>query len=247
MDRGDIAKLPFSDDVGPESRLLMRRNVRATRRGARAVPHVRRRSLHGPARRRPARVDDGCVHRLGPLSLFAAVLGWNGSRVNYLRNSVKVVIDAYDGSTAFYVFDTDGSDHRRVSRALSDALQGRRGDAGRISRAHVRYPELLLALQADVYGLYHMTNPEVFYNREDLWTVATDGGHEPAARRRRPRRWSRTSSSMKLPGETRPEFVEMPAVLAGQSQQPDRMDRRTERRRALRRRRSSTTFPRSNT
>ena len=43
-------------------------------------------------------------------------------------------------------------------------------------RAHVRYPELLLSLQADVYGLYHMTDPEVFYNREDQWTVATETG-----------------------------------------------------------------------
>ena len=43
-------------------------------------------------------------------------------------------------------------------------------------RKHVRYPELLLTLQAEVYGLYHMTDPEAFYNREDLWTVATEVG-----------------------------------------------------------------------
>ena len=43
-------------------------------------------------------------------------------------------------------------------------------------RKHLRYPELLLKLQASVYGLYHMTDPEVFYNREDLWTVATEVG-----------------------------------------------------------------------
>ncbi len=52
-------------------------------------------------------------------------------------------------------------------------------------RSHVRYPELLLELQAAVYGLYHMTNPEAFYNREDLWTVATevrgDGSREQAS------------------------------------------------------------------
>jgi len=50
-------------------------------------------------------------------------------------------------------------------------------------RKHVRYPELLLKLQAEVYGLYHMTNPEVFYNREDLWTVATEVGTDESARR----------------------------------------------------------------
>ncbi len=49
-------------------------------------------------------------------------------------------------------------------------------------RAHVRYPELLLSLQADVYGLYHMTDPEVFYNREDQWTVATRNQLGPGRR-----------------------------------------------------------------
>jgi uncharacterized membrane protein (UPF0182 family) len=75
-------------------------------------------------------------------------------------------------------------------------------------RKHVRYPELLLKLQAEVYGLYHMTNPEVFYNREDLWTVATEVGMG---------RWRRADHQamqpnfvlMKLPGETGEEFVEI--------------------------------------
>ena len=61
-------------------------------------------------------------------------------------------------------------------------------------REHVRYPELLLSVQADVYGLYHMTDPEVFYNREDLWTVAPRRGHDAAVGDRRRSRWSRTSS-----------------------------------------------------
>ena len=55
LDRGDLAKLPFSDDVTPESRLLMRRNIRDRVADARAVPHLRRRSLHRRRRRWPAR------------------------------------------------------------------------------------------------------------------------------------------------------------------------------------------------
>ena len=92
-----------------------------------------------------------------------------------MRNSVKVVIDAYDGTTTFYVFDPQDpiiAAYRRIfpslfkdARTMPPAL-----------RKHVRYPELLLKLQAEVYGLYHMTDPEVFYNREDLWTVATEVG-----------------------------------------------------------------------
>jgi hypothetical protein len=72
----------------------------------------------------------------------------------------------------------------------------------------VRYPELLLKLQAEVYGLYHMTNPAVFYNREDLWTVAsevgmTEGG-EQASQAMQP-----NFVLMKLPGESGVEFVEI--------------------------------------
>jgi len=75
-------------------------------------------------------------------------------------------------------------------------------------RQHVRYPELLLKLQAEVYGLYHMTNPEVFYNREDLWTVATEAGMgeggEQITEPMQP-----NFVLMKLPGEAGTEFVEI--------------------------------------
>ncbi len=75
-------------------------------------------------------------------------------------------------------------------------------------RKHVRYPELLFRLQAEVYGLYHMTNPEVFFNREDLWTVATETGSsengDQAKQEMQP-----NFVLMKLPGESGAEFVEI--------------------------------------
>jgi hypothetical protein len=75
-------------------------------------------------------------------------------------------------------------------------------------RKHVRYPELLLKLQAEVYGLYHMTDPEAFYNREDLWTVATEvgmsEGGEQTTQAMQP-----NFVLMKLPGETGMEFAEI--------------------------------------
>ena len=94
-------------------------------------------------------------------------------RINYIRNSVKVVIDAYTGATTFYVFDA----HDPIIAAYRAIFPGLFTDASAMPpalRKHVRYPELLLAVQAAVYGLYHMTNPDVFYNREDLWSVATE-------------------------------------------------------------------------
>ena len=75
-------------------------------------------------------------------------------------------------------------------------------------RKHVRYPELLLKLQGSVYALYHMTAPEVFYNREDLWTVASEVGLSDAGEQRT-QSMEPNFVLMKLPGETNVEFVDI--------------------------------------
>jgi uncharacterized membrane protein (UPF0182 family) len=206
FNRGDIGKLPFSDDITSESRLLMRRNVRE--RVATLAPFL----AFDPdpyvvirADGRLAWVMDGfTTSDRYPYSRASTL---QGARVNYVRNSVKVVVDAYDGTTTFYVFDaTDPivQAYRAIFPALFKDASAMPADL----RAHVRYPELLLALQAEVYGLYHMTDPAVFYNREDLWTVASD---VPAGDQR-----DRASTPMEpnfvlmtLPGESKVEFVEI--------------------------------------
>ncbi|MGA8672332.1 MAG: UPF0182 family protein, partial [Terracidiphilus sp.] len=118
-----------------------------------------------------------------------------------------VVIDAYNGTTTFYVFDPVDpilGAYRRVFPCLFKDAATMPDDL----RNHLRYPESLLKLQAEVYGLYHMTDPEVFYNREDLWTVASevgmaDGG-EQTTQAMQP-----NFVLMKLPGEVSEEFVEI--------------------------------------
>ena len=191
FDRGDLGKLPFSDDVTAESRLLMRRNVRA--RVAALAPFL----TFDPD---PYVV----VHDDGRLSWimdafttsdrypYSRPYRLEHARINYLRNSVKAVIDAYDGSTTFYVFDA-ADPILTAYRAMFPALFKDVSTMPPDLRRHVRYPELLLMLQAQVYGLYHMTDPQVFYNREDLWTVASDVTAQIRARGRHCR-WSRTSS-----------------------------------------------------
>src|SRR5260370_9639536 len=92
-----------------------------------------------------------------------------------MRNSVKVVIEAYDGTTTFYVFDPQDPIIMAYRQIFPNLFQ----DAAAMPptlRKHVRYPELLLKLQAAVYGLYHMTHPQVFYNRQNLRTVASAVG-----------------------------------------------------------------------
>ena len=206
FDRGDIGKLPFSDDINAESRLLMRRNVR-DRVSALAPfltcdpdPYI----VVGEDGRLSWVMDAFTVSDSYPYSRHYR-LGENP--INYMRNSVKVVIDAYDGRTTFYVFDTDDpilGAYRRIFPGLFRNASAM--PAG--LRKHVRYPELLLKLQAEVYGLYHMTDPEVFYNREDLWTVAsevgmTEGGEQTA------QAMEPNFVLMRLPGEGGMEFVEI--------------------------------------
>jgi uncharacterized protein len=76
-------------------------------------------------------------------------------------------------------------------------------------RAHIRYPELLFRLQSSVYGLYHMTEPEVFFNREDLWTVATESTGTDNEGNQTAQPMEPNFVVMKLPGGTREEFVEI--------------------------------------
>jgi uncharacterized membrane protein (UPF0182 family) len=91
-------------------------------------------------------------------------------KFNYIRNSVKVVIDAYEGSVLFYVADP----HDPVLALYSQAFPGVFKPLKNLSedlRKHLRYPEDLFDIQADMYRTYHMVDPQVFYNQEDLWAL----------------------------------------------------------------------------
>jgi uncharacterized membrane protein (UPF0182 family) len=206
FDRGDLTKLPFSDDVNPESRLLMRRNVR-DRVAALAPfltfdldPYI----VVGNDGRLSWVMDAFTTSDSYPYSRHYAV---GNALVNYMRNSVKVVIDAYDGTTTFYVFDPQDP----IIMAYRQIFPSLFKDAATMPaslREHMRYPELLLRLQASVYGLYHMTDPQVFYNREDLWTVASEVGMDESGQQRT-QAMEPNFVLMKLPGETAVEFVEI--------------------------------------
>ena len=208
FDRGDLTKLPFSDDVNAQSRLLMRRNVRD--RVQALVPFLTFDPdpyiVVGEDGRLSWVMDAFTSSDSYPYSAHHTL---ENESINYMRNSVKAVIDAYDGTTTFYVFDSDDP----ILAAYRGIFPSLFKDASTMPawlRKHVRYPELLLSAQAEVYGLYHMTNPEVFYNREDQWTVATEtgtsqgGGGDQTTQSMQP-----NFVLMKLPDETGLEFVEI--------------------------------------
>ena len=206
FDRGDLAKVPFSDDINAQSRLLMRRNVRE--RVAALAPFLTYDPdpyiVVGDDGRLSWMMDAFTTSDAYPYSRHYSL---DGNLINYMRNSVKVVIDAYDGTTTFYVFDSQDP----IIAAYRQMFPILFKDAAVMPaalRRHVRYPELLLKMQAAVYGLYHMTDPGVFYNREDLWTVASEVGMSDSGEQK-----TLTIEPnfvlMKLPGETAVEFVEI--------------------------------------
>ena len=92
------------------------------------------------------------------------------SQVNYIRNSVKAIVDAYDGTVQFYVVD-EADPVLATYRQIFPNLFIPRKDTPPDVKAHFRYPLDLFKLQAQMYRAYHMSNPEVFYNREDLWDL----------------------------------------------------------------------------
>jgi uncharacterized membrane protein (UPF0182 family) len=131
---------------------------------------------------------------------------------NYLRNTVKAVVDAYNGSVTFYVFDKRDPIIRAYWQMLPGLFKDRSEMPETLQR-HVRYPEDLFAVQAEMYGTYHMTNPETFYNREDRWEVPHELYREQEVE------MLPYYVITQLPGAAKPEFLLMlPLSVAGKNQ-----------------------------
>src|SRR5213593_1814764 len=96
-----------------------------------------------------------------------------GGRLNYIRNSVKVVTDAYDGTISYYIIDDKDPVVRNLKAIYPDLFKSI-NDMPQALRDHIRYPEALFSIQAPMYALYHMTNPDDFYNRSDAWRIANE-------------------------------------------------------------------------
>jgi len=120
--------------------------------------------------------------------------------MNYIRNSLKAVVDAYNGTVNFYLSDPEDPiilTYGKIFPELAKPLDQMPEDL----RAHIRYPQDLFTIQAHVYATYHMQDPQVFYNKEDLLSIPrrTVGGTE--------QEMEAYYTIMRLPGETKEEFV----------------------------------------
>jgi uncharacterized membrane protein (UPF0182 family) len=122
--------------------------------------------------------------------------------INYIRNSVKIVIDAYDGTTTFYLAEPEDPLAATLAGIFPGLLQPMSAMPPDL-RSHVRYPEDIFAIQAALYTTYHMTLPNVFYSKEDQWQLPTiDTGQN--AKEMQP-----YYTVMRLPGEKQTEFIQM--------------------------------------
>ena len=125
------------------------------------------------------------------------------AQVNYIRNSVKFVIDAYNGTTTAYLADANdpiAATYARIFPGLFKPLS----DMPEALRTHVRYPEDIFSIQAQVYATYHMTEAATFYKREDQWEVPVIDETAQGGGTMQP-----YYTIMRLPGEADAEFIQM--------------------------------------
>ncbi len=142
-------------------------------------------------------------------STLGEASGLRGSSFNYIRNSVKIVQDAYDGTLTFYAADPSDP----ILRAYEGVFPGLFKPLDEMPaelRAHLRYPEELFNVQTRTFARYHVTNPQSLYNNDDLWTV-------PAltnAQNQLPE--EAYYVIMRMPGETAPEFLLLQPMVPAQ-------------------------------
>jgi uncharacterized protein len=126
--------------------------------------------------------------------------GLAGTQLDYIRNSVKIVMDAYDGTVTFYAADP-GEPILRAWEGVFPNLLKPLDEMPADLRAHLRTPEDMFDVQTRTYATYHVTDPQTYYRRDDLWTVPvnpTDAQQLPV---------EAYFVTMRLPDEAKPEFL----------------------------------------
>ena len=190
--RFGTAKIFLSSDITADSRLLFYRNI--SQRISQIAPFLMYDSD-------PYMVisDDGKLYWMIDCYTVSRNLPYStpfSNSFNYIRNSVKAVIDAYTGRMSFYIINPDDVMVKVYSRAFSGLFKPIE-DMPEDLRRHVRYPQGIFEVQSRMYTAFHMTDPKTFYNKEDLWEIPSysDKPMQPY------------NTIMKLPGEKKEEYI----------------------------------------
>lgn len=186
----------LSDDITSESRVMLYRNIQE--RVAKIAPFIRLDRdpylVISPEGRLLWFVDGYTMTNRFPYSEPTPGVG------NYIRNAVKITIDAYDGSVRFYISDPGDPIIQTYARIFPGVFKpfDEMPDA---LKKHIRYPTGMLSVQAHMYRTYHMQDPQVFYNKEDLWAIPGKAGRDGEEE------MEPYYTIMKLPGEKKEEYV----------------------------------------
>jgi len=201
------AQFYLSQEVTAESRLLLYRNI--IERVQKLAPFLRYDSDPYSV------IDNGRIKWIIDGYTTANTIPYSSKYANqsfnYIRNSVKVVIDAYDGTVDFYAVDSDDP----ILQTYNKIFPGVFKDLAEMPsslKAHLRYPETLFKIQSDMLNNFHMTNSKVFYNKEDAWNIAKEI-YDSSAQNVEP-----YYVIMNLPGESEPEFMLMQPFTPASSQ-----------------------------
>ncbi|OGW39129.1 MAG: hypothetical protein A2Y97_09190 [Nitrospirae bacterium RBG_13_39_12] len=188
----NTAKFILSSDITPKSRVLYNRNI---------IDRVRRIAPFLLYDSDPYIVvsEDGKLFWIVDAYTISNRVPYSkplNKNINYMRNSVKVLVDSYNGSVKFYVSDPEDV-IIKVYSAIFPELFKPMSEIQDDLRKHVRYPKGFLQVQATMYSTFHMTDPKVFYNKEDLWEIPaySDKTIEPYY------------TIMKLPEEKKEEYI----------------------------------------
>lgn len=189
-------KILLSADIADDARVMYRRNIRE--RASTALPF-----LEFDAE--PYLVVSDSGHLKWMLDAYTSSEDYPYARrmtdgTNYIRNSVKVVIDAYHGTVDAYIADANDP-IIQVYASIFDGIFKPLSAMPEDLRRHIRYPSDLFRIQASLQASYHMTQPETFYRREDQWQFPSEGAQETTRFMRH--------IILRLPGEEEPEFIYM--------------------------------------
>jgi len=201
----------LSSEVTSTSKILLYRNV--IERVQKLTPFIKYDNDPYPV------IDNGKIKWIIDGYTTASTIpyssNYSGQNFNYIRNSVKAVIDAYNGTVDFYIMDNNDP----IMQTYKKTFPGVFKDLSEMPfsfKAHLRYPETMFNIQCTMLNNFHMTNSRVFYNKEDSWSVAKELYGST------PQNVEPYFVIMNLPGETKPEFVLMQPFTPASSESNSR-------------------------
>lgn len=188
----------INDDITPETRVMFNRNIKER------IKKITPEGFLIPDSDPYVVVADGRVYWMIDAYTVSNSYPYSGStqgRINYIRNAAKIVVDAYDGTVTYYLVDQQDpivSTYARIFPNLFRPLS----EMPASLQSHIRYPEQMFRIQASQYLKYHMTNLNVFFNKEDLWAIPKETFKENESEDMEP-----YYVDLTLPGEDGSEYL----------------------------------------